>query len=163
MTSVADIYVAFVGGGQFDEELTVAARTIGRAVAEAGAVLVCGGLGELLGAAMRGASEGGGTTVALLPGHDRSGLVFEPTVSLPTGLGEARNVLIVRSCHAMVAVGGGFGTLSEMALAARAQVPVVGYRTWTLQPPQLDGVEDPVIPASTPEDAAELAIALARS
>lgn len=158
---MADTYVAVVGGGQIDDDLLAAGQAVGRGLAEAGAIVVCGGLGELLGAVLRGATERGGTSVALLPGSDRSGLVSEPTVAIPTGLGEARNVLIARSADAMIALGGGFGTLSEMALAARAQVPLVGYRTWVLQPPQLDGVEDPVVPAATAADAVDIALALA--
>lgn len=154
-------YVAVVGGGEIDDDLRATARAIGRGLADAGVIVVCGGLGETLEALMAGVAEAGGTTVAILPGHRREGTAVDATVSIPTGLGEARNVLVVRSCHAMIAVGGGFGSLSEMALAARAGIPIVGYRTWSLQPAHLEGSDDPVIPAATAEDAVAVATALA--
>ena len=155
-----DPYVAVVGGGQVDDDLVAFARDVGRRLAHAGATLVCGGLGDILTAAIEGATEGGGTTVALLPGRDRQGLAADPTAAIPTGLGEGRNVLIARSCHAMIAIGGGYGTLSEIALAARAGTPVVGYRTWQLRPPGLDDLDDPVVPCVASEDAVTMAIAM---
>lgn len=158
---MTDMYIAVVGGGEVDDDLVAFGRAVGRGLAEAGVVVVCGGLGDILGAVLRGVADGGGLSLALLPGHDREGMLFEATVSVPTGLGEARNVLISRSCQAMIAVGGGYGTLSEMALAARAGVPIIGYRTWGLQPPESDAFQDPVVPATTAEDATAVAIALA--
>lgn len=152
-------YVAVVAGGQVDDGLLAAAEAVGRGLAEAGVVIVCGGVGELLAAVLRAAAGAGGTTVALLPGTERPAEADDATVAIPTGLGEARNVLIVRSAHATVAIGGGFGTLSEMALAARAGIPIVGYRTWTLRPPALDGGDDPVVVVTTPADAVTAALA----
>lgn len=153
-------YIAVVGGGEIDDDLRATARAIGRGLAEAGVVVVCGGLGETFEALMAGVTEADGTTVAILPGHSRESIAADATVSIPTGLGEARNVLIVRSCQAMIAVGGGFGTLSELALAARAGIPIVGYRTWSLQPAHIAGADDPVIPTTTAEDAVAVATAL---
>lgn len=158
---MTDTYIAVVGGGEVDDDLVAFARTVGHGLAEAGVVVVCGGLGDILGAVLRGVADGGGLSLALLPGHDREGMPFEATVAIPTGLGEARNVLIARSCQAMIAVGGGYGTLSEMALAARAGVPIIGYRTWGLQPPESEGFQDPVVPVTTAEDAASIAVSLA--
>ena len=108
---------------------------MGRLLAEHGAVLVCGGLGGTMEAACRGAKQAGGTTVGLLPGESRSDANRFVDVAIPTGLGEARNALVVRSADVVVAVGGGYGTLSEIALALRAGKRVVGLGTW-----EIDGV-----------------------
>jgi hypothetical protein len=105
---------------------------VGRALAEAGAVLVCGGLGGVMEAACRGAQEAGGTTVGILPGHDRADANPYVDVAVATGLGEARNALVVRAADALIAVGGEYGTLSEIALALKAGKPVVGIDSWDL-------------------------------
>ena len=109
-----------------------AAEEAGAAIASAGAVLVCGGLGGVMEAACRGARSEGGTTIGLLPGTDREEANGWVVLALPTGLGEGRNALIVRAADAVVAIGGGFGTLSEIAFALRAGVPVFGVGTWEL-------------------------------
>lgn len=130
-------YIAVVGAGggaggaPTAEELAVAGE-VGRELALGGAVLVCGGLGGVMEAACRGAREAGGTTVGLLPGSDRAAANRFVDVAVATGLGELRNGLVVRAVDAVIAVGGGFGTLSEIALALRAGVPVVGVGTWEL-------------------------------
>jgi uncharacterized protein (TIGR00725 family) len=115
--------------GATPEELA-AAEEVGAGIAAAGAILVCGGLGGVMEAACRGARSRGGVTVGLLPGLDRSDANGWVTLALPTGLGELRNGLIVRSADALIAVGGGWGTLSEIALALRAGLPVIGLGTW---------------------------------
>jgi uncharacterized protein (TIGR00725 family) len=107
-----------------------AAEEVGAGIAAAGAILVCGGLGGVMEAACRGARSRGGMTVGLLPGLDRSDANGWVSVAIPTGLGELRNGLIVRSAEALIAVGGGWGTLSEIALALKAGVAVVGLGTW---------------------------------
>jgi uncharacterized protein (TIGR00725 family) len=96
-------------------------------------VLVCGGLGGAMEAACRGASEAGGVTVGILPGDDRSAANRFVEVAIPTGLGEARNALVVRSADALVAVGGGYGTLSEIAFALKAGKPVIGLGSWEIE------------------------------
>ncbi len=108
---------------------------MGRLLAERGAVLVCGGLGGTMEAACRGAKQAGGTTVGLLPGGSRSDANPFVDVAIPTGLGEARNALVVRAADVVVAVGGGYGTLSEIALALKAGKRVVGLGSW-----EIDGV-----------------------
>jgi uncharacterized protein (TIGR00725 family) len=127
-------YVAVVGTGDVldGSPEADAAEVVGRALAEAGAVVVCGGLGGVMAAACRGASEAGGTTVGILPGSSRADANPWVTVALPTGLGEARNALVVRVADVLVAVGGGYGTLSEIGLALRTGTPVVGVGTWEL-------------------------------
>jgi uncharacterized protein (TIGR00725 family) len=127
-----------------------AAERIGRELAARGATLVCGGLGGVMEAACRGAKEGGGTTVGILPGDDRAAANQFVDVAIPTGLGEARNALVVRAADALVAVGGGYGTLSEIALALKAGKRVVSLGSW-----EIEGVQ----PADGPEAAVEAVLA----
>jgi uncharacterized protein (TIGR00725 family) len=151
--------VAVVGAGATgpDED---DAETIGRLVAEAGATLVCGGLGGVMEAAYRGARSAGGTTVGLLPGLDRAAANPHVVVAVPTGLGEARNTLVVRAADVVVAVGGGHGTLSEIAFALKTGTPVVGLRTWELR--RGDGTDDTAVHrVASAEDAARVALTLA--
>jgi uncharacterized protein (TIGR00725 family) len=124
--------VAVVGPG---DEPPEHAESVGRLVAERGAVVVCGGLGGAMEAACRGAKQAGGLTVGILPGSDRAQANRFVDVALPTGLGEGRNALVVRAADALIAVGGGYGTLSEIALALRGGKPVIGLGTW-----EIDGV-----------------------
>jgi uncharacterized protein (TIGR00725 family) len=125
-------YVAVVGPGEASAEEESAAEEVGRALAEAGAVLVCGGLGGVMAAASRGASSAGGITVGILPGSDRHAANEWVQLALPTGLGELRNGLVVRAADALIAVGGGHGTLSEIALALKLGRGVVGIETWEI-------------------------------
>lgn len=117
---------------------------MGRELARRGAILVCGGLGGVMEAACKGAKDAGGTTVGILAGKERSQANPFVDVAIATGLGEARNAVIVRTADAVVAVGGGYGTLSEIALALRRSKRVVGVGTW-----DVDGVE----PADSPQAA----------
>lgn len=128
-------YVAVVGAGDTAGEphLDKLAYDVGRLVAEAGAVVVTGGLGGVMAAASRGAAEAGGLVVGLLPGTDRAAANPHLTLALPTGLGEARNALVVRAADVLIAIGGGWGTLSEIALALKTGTPVVGIATWEPQ------------------------------
>ncbi|HVL27109.1 MAG TPA: TIGR00725 family protein [Acidimicrobiales bacterium] len=150
-------YIAVVGGSEATEAQQADAEAVGRALAEGGAILVCGGRGGVMEAACRGAKAGGGTTVGILPGADRAEANPWVDVALPTGLGEARNVLVVRAADALVAVGGGFGTLSEIALALRLGKPVVGLGTWDLSSPG----PDRVVRVDSPGQAAAEALRLA--
>lgn len=129
------IAVVGPGSGASEDEL-VAAEEAGAALADAGAVLVCGGLGGVMEAACRGARSRSGVTVGLLPGDVREDANGWVSHAIPTGLGEARNALIVRAADVLIAIGGGWGTLSEIALARKRGVPVIGVGTWDL------GVED---------------------
>jgi uncharacterized protein (TIGR00725 family) len=125
-------YIAVCGGGVAREDETELAEAVGRLVAEAGAVLVCGGLGGVMDAAARGAESAGGTVVGILPGERRDGASAHLTVAVATGMGEARNSVVVRTADAVIAIGGEFGTLSEIALALKLGKPVVGLGTWEL-------------------------------
>jgi uncharacterized protein (TIGR00725 family) len=145
-------YIAVVGAGEASAEEQVFAEAVGRALATQGAVLVCGGLGGVMEAAARGAAGAGGTVVGLLPGSDRADGNPHLTVAIATGLGEMRNPLVVRAADAVVAVGGAYGTLSEIAFALRTGTPVVGFGTWDL---------DDVVAVDDPAAAVDLALALA--
>lgn len=125
-------YVAVVGPSECDAATAALAEEVGRELAARGAVVVCGGAGGAMEAACRGAKAAGGTTVGLLPGTDRSSANAFVDVAIPTGLGEARNVLVVRAADVVLAVRGEFGTLSEIAFALRIGTPVVGLDTWEL-------------------------------
>jgi uncharacterized protein (TIGR00725 family) len=134
---------------------------LGRRLGEAGVVVVCGGGPGVMEAVCRGAQSAGGTTIGLLPGLDRAEGNPYLTVSIPTGLGQGRNLLLVRSSNAVIAVGGGFGTLSEIALALRTGTPVIGLATWSLQ---LDARQVDAFPVvDTPDAAVRLALEAARS
>jgi uncharacterized protein (TIGR00725 family) len=152
-------WIAVVGPGEASVDEATAAEEVGAAVAEAGAGLVCGGLGGVMEAACRGARSRAGLTVGLLPGLDREAANGWVLVALPTGLGEARNALVVRAADAVVAIGGGWGTLSEIALALKAGVPVVGLATWE---PALAGEPAAgVVAAESPREAVAEALRLA--
>lgn len=146
------MYVAVVGPGETaTDDDVAAAREVGRLLAEAGAVVLTGGLGGVMAAATAGAASAGGLTLALLPGTDRS--VSSAAVVIPTGLGEMRNALLVRAADAVIAVGGSWGTLSEVALAQRTGVPVVCLGGWQLS--AATGARVELSRAETPVDAVE--------
>jgi uncharacterized protein (TIGR00725 family) len=128
--------VAVVGPGDASATEAETAEAVGRELAERGAVVVSGGLGGAMEAACRGAKQAGGTTLGILPGPDRAAANRWVDVAVPTGMGEARNALVVRAADAVIAVAGGYGTLSEIALALKGGKPVVGLGGWAI-----DGVE----------------------
>lgn len=136
------------------------AEAVGRALAARGHVLVCGGLGGVMEAACRGAHDAGGRTVGILPGDDPADANPYVDVVIPTGLGIARNVLVVRAAAAVIAIGGSYGTLSEIAFALQLGTPIVGIDTWPLTTP--DGAQ-PLPRATSADDAVDLAVALAEA
>ena len=155
------IHLGVVGSGAPDQTTDEIAERIGREVAQAGAVLVCGGLGGVMEAACRGASSAGGLTIGLLPGVERDAANRWVSTAIPTGLGELRNGLIARACEVLIAIGGEFGTLSEVAFALKLGRPVVGVLTWSLTRP--DGTPEAWVVVANPEDAVARAIQLAGS
>lgn len=150
-------YIAVVGPGRADQDQVREAERAGHALAAGGAIVVCGGLGGVMEAACRGAKAAGGTTVGILPGAERSAANAWVDIAVPTGLGEARNALVVRAADAVLAVGGEFGTLSEIALALKTGKPVIGVGTWSLGPDP-----DPITRARDGAEAATLALAAVR-
>ncbi|CAN5627514.1 TIGR00725 family protein [soil metagenome] len=152
---MASTYVGVSGPGRAQPSELSAAERVGSLLAERGAVVVTGGLGGVMEAACRGAKSAGGTTLGILPGLERSEANPWVDVTLPTGMGEMRNTLVVRACDVLIAIAGEFGTLSEVALALKTGVPVVGIGTWELR----KGGEEVAAfeRASDPETAVELA------
>jgi uncharacterized protein (TIGR00725 family) len=144
-------YVAVIGASNATEWELSAAERVGRLLADAGCVLVCGGLGGVMDVAARGAAAGGGISIGILPGDDRVDASRHLTVAIASGFGEARNAIVARSSDAVVAVGGEFGTLSEIALALKMGKPVIGVGTWELGRDDL--ATDPIVRAETPEEA----------
>src|SRR5213080_2734047 len=144
-------YIAVVGAGRASADEERMAEDVGRGLAAAGAAVVCGGLGGVMEAACRGAKSSGGTTVGILPGTTRADANRYVDVAIPTGLGELRNGLVVRAADALVAVGGEFGTLSEIALALQAGKTVVGLGVWELS--RAGQRVDAITRAASPEDA----------
>jgi uncharacterized protein (TIGR00725 family) len=153
--------IAVVGAGEAGAELLEAAEQVGAGLAHAGAVLVCGGLGGVMEAACRGAREAGGLTVGLLPGTDRGAANPFLDVAVPTGMGEMRNAVVVRAGEAVIAVGGGFGTLAEIGLALKARTPVVGIATW--EAARAGRAIDEVERVESAAEAVERALALAHA
>ncbi len=144
-------YVAVVGPAQASSQELHSAEEIGAGLAAAGAVVVTGGLGGVMEAASRGARSRRGRTLGILPGTDREAANGWVEIAVATGMGELRNGLVVRSADAVVAVGGAYGTLSEVALALKTGRPVIGLGTWDVH-----GVEQ----VGSPREAVERVCAL---
>jgi uncharacterized protein (TIGR00725 family) len=152
------VFIGVIGGSEVPPPVAARAEEVGREIARRGAVLVCGGLGGVMEAACRGAAAEGGLTIGILPGENRR--AANPFVRIPivTGMGYARNVAVVRSCQAVIAVDGSYGTLSEIGHALQGGIPVIGLNTWSLA---RDGRADTaIIPATTPADAVDIAMSL---
>jgi uncharacterized protein (TIGR00725 family) len=145
-------YVAVIGASVATPEQESLAEEVGRGLAVAGAIVITGGGPGVMAGASRGAASAGGTVIGMLPGNDRHVANEWVQIALPTGLGELRNGLIVRAADAAVAVGGAYGTLSEIALALVAGTPVIGLGTW-----DIEGVEAADSPAAAVARALELA------
>jgi uncharacterized protein (TIGR00725 family) len=150
-------YISVVGPSDAPPDVLRIAEEVGACVARAGAILVTGGGSGAMEAACRGARAAGGVTLGLLPGSSRSDGNAFLDVSVPTGMGEMRNVLVVRSADGIVAVGGAFGTLSEIALAFKLGKPIVGIGTWTAS---IGGETAPMLTAATAEQAVGLLMAV---
>ena len=143
-------YVAVVGASQATEADMRDAEEVGRLLGEAGAIVVCGGRGGVMSAAAKGCAEAGGTVIGMLPGEDRSDANPWVTIAIPTGLGELRNGLIVRTADVMIAVGGAYGTLSEIGLGLAADKRIYALHSW-----DIDGVQA----CDSPAAAVDLALA----
>lgn len=129
---MSQLLVSVIGAGKCDEKTYALAEQVGRELAKRGAVIVCGGLGGVMEAACKGAKSAGGRTIGILPGVNQR--EANPYVDIPivTGLGEARNSIVVRTGRAVIAIGGEYGTLSEIAFAFKFGIPVIGLGTWQL-------------------------------
>jgi uncharacterized protein (TIGR00725 family) len=140
--------IAVIGGGEPSPEEARLAEEIGRELAKRGAILICGGLSGVMEAACRGATSEGGLTIGILPGDSSDDANPYVRIAVVTGIGYARNMAVVKSAQAVIAIGGGYGTLSEIAYARQSDIPVIGLNTWSIsRNGQLDSsiivVEDP--------------------
>lgn len=152
--------IAVVGAGNCSADEWDAAFTVGRLIADAGAVLVTGGMTGVMEAASRGAQQAGGLVVGILPGLDPAAANPSVDVAIPTGMGQLRNGLVVSSARAVIAVGGEWGTLSEIGLALKLGIPVIGWNTWTVAQPS--GPRHDIEAAESPEAAVERALSVTR-
>ncbi len=130
--SPGGIYVAVIGAGDASGEEYEQAHEVGRLVAERGGIVVCGGLSGVMEAAACGAKEAGGVAIGILPDEDRGRANESLTYSVATGAGQARNLAVVCSGDVIVAVGGEYGTLSEVGLALKVGRPVISLGSWDL-------------------------------
>lgn len=153
--------IAVIGGGNCTKKEAKMAEEVGRELAKRGVTLVCGGLGGIMEAACRGASSEGGTTVGVLPGDNSHSA--NPYVQIPivTNMGYARNIAVVKSAQAVIAIGGSYGTLSEISHALQSGIPVIGLNTWSLS--RNNKQDKSIIPAQNAAEAVEKALDLAIS
>ena len=152
--------IAVIGDSSCSTEEAKLAETVGELLAQQHITVICGGLGGVMEAVCRGARSKGGLTVGILPGQDPN--TANPWVDIPvvTGMGEARNVAVVKSAQAVIAVGGRYGTLTEIACALKNGIPVIGLNTWSLS---RDGREDDsIVRVRTAAEAVNKAISLAK-
>ncbi len=151
--------IAVIGGSQCSKEEAKIAEEVGHQLARQGAILVCGGLSGVMEAACKGASSEGGVTIGILPGESRQ--AANPYVQIPivTGIGYARNITVVKSAQAVIAVGGSYGTLSEISHALQSGIPVIGLNTWSLS--RNSKQDNSIIPAQNATEAVDKALDLA--
>jgi len=151
-------FIAVIGGSQCSSQEAKLAEEVGRELAKQGAALVCGGLGGVMEAACKGASSEGGVTIGILPGENRQAANSYVQIPIVTGIGYARNVAVVKSAQAVIAIGGNYGTLSEIAHALQSGIPVIGLNTWSLS--RNGQPDDSIIPAQNPIEAVNIALSL---
>lgn len=130
------VYLGVIGAGECADSIYEVARKVGFEIGKKGFILVCGGLGGVMEGASRGCTEAGGMTIGILPGLERETANRYIKIPLPTGLGEGRNLLVVRASDLLISISGGYGTLSEIGLALKMNKPVIGLETWK----DIDGV-----------------------
>ena len=155
-----EMIIGVIGDSSCPPEEAKLAESVGELLAQRGATIVCGGLGGVMEAVCRGAKSKGGLTVGILPGENSS--TANPWVDIPlvTGLGEARNVVVAKSAQAIIAIGGNYGTLSEIAYALKSSIPVIGLNTWSLS---RNGQEDDsIIRVQSATEAVDKAISLVK-
>ena len=156
-----NIFIAVIGGSDCSPQVARLAEEVGRQIARHGAILVCGGLEGVMEAACKGASSEDGLTIGILPTENRR--TANPYVQIPivTGIGYARNVAVVKSAQAVIAIDGSYGTLSEISHALQSRIPVIGLNTWSLS---INGQpDDSIILADNPKDAVKRATELINS
>ncbi len=150
------MYIGVIGSGQCDSEMAEIAYKVGKNVAQKGAILICGGLGGVMEAACKGAKDAGGLTVGILPSKTRKYANPFVDVAIPTGMAEARNALVVGASDVIIAIGGAFGTLSEIGLALKTGKLIVGIDTWEFS--KKGKLVETIILAKNPAEAVERAL-----
>lgn len=151
--------IAVIGGFPCSPEEATLAEIVGRELAKKGAVLICGGEGGVMGAACKGARSEGGLTIGVLPGESRQTANAYVSIPIVTGIGSARNMIIIKSAQSVIAIGGGYGTLIEIAFALKFNVPIIGLNTWSLS--RDNQSDNSIFLTEDPVAAAELAMELA--
>jgi hypothetical protein len=144
------IYIGVIGAGDCSGDVYKLAEEVGERIAKAGAVLVCGGLGGVMEAASKGAKKEGGITIGILPGIDKNQANSYIDFPIVTGLGEGRNLLVIRNSDVVIALPGEYGTLSEIAFCLKLGKPIIGLSTWD--------VSEDIIKAKNPEEAIRIAL-----
>ncbi len=153
--------ISVIGEGNARPEIENLAEQVGEELARRGHSIVCGGLGGVMEAVCRGAKSAGGSTIGILPGNDPKAANLWVDVPICTGMGHARNVIVVKTGRAVIAVGGAYGTLSEIGHALGDGIPVIGLKTWDLS--RSGDSDDGVIVASDAKDAVEKAVQAANN
>ena len=144
------IYIGVIGAGDCSQEIYDMASEVGYLIGNNDWILICGGLGGVMEGAAKGCCKGGGMTVGILPGEEKDSANHFIKLPIPTGLGEGRNLLIVRASDVVVAISGGYGTLSEIGMALKIGKPVVGLKTWH----GIDGIDY----VETPQQAIDMVV-----
>jgi len=157
-----NIRIAVIGGGERSQEVASLAQDVGRQLAQQGATIICGGLGGVMESVCKGARDAGGLTIGILPGNRAS--EANPYVDIPiiTGMGEMRNVIIIKSAQAVIAIDGEYGTLSEIGHALKRGIPVIGINTWQLSKAG-EELDNDIIVAEDAADAVQKALDAIRS
>jgi uncharacterized protein (TIGR00725 family) len=148
--------IAVVGGREPSSEEARLAEEVGRELARQGAILICGGLSGVMEAACRGAASKGGLTIGILPGNNPDDANPHVRIPIVSGVGYARNMAIVKSAQAVIAIGGGYGTLTEIAYARESDIPVIGLSTWSIS--RNGQMDDSIIVAEDPAEAVDIAL-----
>ena len=143
MANKKPIVIGVIGPGRCSGKVKKNAEIIGQAIASAGATLVCGGLGGVMEAAAKGAKANGGITIGIIPSDQKSDANKYIDIVIPSGIGEARNLLIIRTADVVIALPGMFGTLSEMAFCLKTKTPLVSLQAWDISD-KIIRVEDPI-------------------
>ena len=154
------VFVSVIGSSDCSEGEARVAEEVGRELAQRGATLICGGLEGVMEAACRGAASQGGMTIGVLPGNSRKDANRYVKIPIVTGMGYARNAVVAKSGQAVIAIGGSYGTLSEIAYALQNGIPVIGLNTWSLS--RGGQADKSIIIAQDPVEAVEKALALAK-
>ena len=152
MTTSRKKIIGVIGAGDADAEDLKIAQSVGEEIASNGYTLLCGAMGGVMEAASKGAKSKGGTCIGIVPGSSKNECNPYIDYAVVTGMGHARNVIVAGSCDAIIAIGGSFGTLSEIAFALRLEIPIIGLNTWD--------VSSDIKKAETPKEAVHMAVSI---